>query len=765
MSILFFKKTAFLSFLAGGLLWSAPTLISADKEAGENAYLISPKEWMEFNHIADPKSEGDRFTARIAGPDPYISTGALPVIHAEDVQEIRFRMSVPFGQLIQIYWSTKKHPGFSDSRLARIGITGDGQPHDYSLSTKDLRGWEGTISKIRLDPVADAQELGPFAVESMKLIFNDGVLPPAGTPVEAAIPSEKAAASIGKDLSAKPEVVEVTLKLSDPSPQDKPAPDALFTQNGMMLIDGKPVFVLGLGDLPVLKDPFAEVAAAGFTCVSFSGLSPALLDTLKAVGLKALFSPRILYVDGVSDQDREEWFHKTMSRIGDRIDTVAGYISADEPAWVETSVDTVRRGYDIISSFKPRRPVFLNHAPRNTVDELKPYNAGADIVGCDIYPVPEKNGHSDMPNQTLSVVGDYTDKMFASALPGQPVWMFLQAYGRGPKSQMPTYVESRFMAYNAILHGAQGIIYYGLRHLSWPNEMWPQLEKLGRELRSINDILVAPWTGELSKEALSQGMEIRHKRVAGEDYLIVANTTNANKKLIWSMSIHPDQLHVLFEDRVIKASGGKFEDEFAPYAVRVYASAKLQVPAPATPVTGAASQALLPVNNAQGQWIWKGDRQQTDHTTLYFRRPFAVPAEVPTADIVITADDSYRLYCNGELVGDDMRGSQGGWSMAERYDLKPFLRPNSRNLIAVEVVNDTSWAGLFAEVRIGEKVLLVTDGKWRVSEDVTDGWNSGLSFEDSSWNLAATFGVPPVEPWQSFLVPGPLKEKSRKAVN
>ena len=103
--------------------------------------------------------------------------------------------------------------------------------------------------------------------------------------------------------------------------------------------------------------------------------------------------------------------------------------------------------------------------------------------------------------------------------------------------------------------------------------------------------------------------------------------------------------------------------------------------------------------------------------------------------------------------------------MAERYDLKPFLRPNSRNLIAVEVTNDTSWAGLFAEVRIGEKVLLVTDGKWRVSEEVTDGWNSGLSFEDSSWNLATTFGVPPVEPWQSFLVPGPLKEKAGKAIN
>jgi len=760
----FFRTPVLLSLLAAGLMGPAQVLFSAEKEVGENAYLVAPREWVEFNHIADPKPEGDRFTARIAGPDPYISTGTLPAIRAEDVQEIRFRMSVPFGQLIQIYWSTKKHPGFSDSRLARIGIKGDGQFHDYSLSTKDLKGWEGIISKIRLDPVADAQELGPFTVESMKLIFNDGVLPPIGDPVEATA-SEEAPSNVAKDSSAKPETVEVTLKLSDPPPQGKPASDALFTQNGMMLIDGKPVFVLGLGDLPVLKDPFAEVAAAGFTCVSFSGLSPALLDTLKAVGLKALFSPRILYVDGVSDQEREEWFHKTMSRVGDRIDTIAGYVSADEPAWVETSVETVRRGYEIISSFKPRRAVFLNHAPRNTIDELKPYNVGADIVGCDIYPVPEKNGHSDMPNQTLSVVGDYTDKMFESALPGQPVWMFLQAYGRGPKRQMPTYDESRFMAYNAILHGAQGIIYYGLRHLSWPNEMWPQLEKLGRELRSINDVLVAPWAGELSKEALDQGMEIRHKRVNGEDYLIVANATNVNKKLIWSMSAGRDQLHVLFEDRVIKASGGKFEDEFAPYAVRVYASAKIQASAPATPAPSAASPTLLPVNNAQGQWIWKGDRQQTDHITLYFRRLFAVPAEVPAADIVITADDSYRLYCNGELVGEDVRGSQGSWPLAERYDLKPFLRPNSRNLIAVEVINDTSWAGLFAEVRIGEKVLLVTDGKWRVSEDVTDGWNSGISFEDSSWNLATTFGVPPVEPWQSFLVPGPLREKAGKAVN
>ena len=54
------------------------------------------------------------------------------------------------------------------------------------------------------------------------------------------------------------------------------------------------------------------------------------------------------------------------------------------------------QGYELLKKADPNHPVWMNHAPRNQVNQLAAFNRAADIVGCDIYPVPAfKTGHSD----------------------------------------------------------------------------------------------------------------------------------------------------------------------------------------------------------------------------------------------------------------------------------------------------------------------------------------------------------------------------------
>lgn len=150
------------------------------------------------------------------------------------------------------------------------------------------------------------------------------------------------------------------------------------------------------------------------------------------------------------------------------------------------------------------RPVWMNHAPRNQVEQLAAFNEAADIAGCDIYPVPfhPRVGHSDLTDRYLSCVGGYTRRM-QQAAPGKPVWMVLQGFGWGdiqpdqPEAtrrelRRPTLAETRYMAYDAIVHGARGILYWGTFAVEKDSPFYADLLKVVSELRDLGSVLAAP---------------------------------------------------------------------------------------------------------------------------------------------------------------------------------------------------------------------------------------------------------------------------------
>src|SRR5262249_8327341 len=128
------------------------------------------------------------------------------------------------------------------------------------------------------------------------------------------------------------------------------------------------------------------------------------------------------------------------------------------------------RAYKRIKALDPQHPVVITQAPRNTVAELAPYRPAFDVTGADIYPVSYPPAiHSDLPNNDLSVVADVTGKMVQAA-GGKPVWTTLQIAwsgvaaskdhpGRVPR--FPSLLEERFMAYQAIVAGARGLVFFG----------------------------------------------------------------------------------------------------------------------------------------------------------------------------------------------------------------------------------------------------------------------------------------------------------------
>ncbi len=200
-------------------------------------------------------------------------------------------------------------------------------------------------------------------------------------------------------------------------------------------------------------------------------------------------------------------------------------------------------GYRFLKSIDAETPVWINHAPRNQIATLAAFNECADIVGCDMYPAPSfGHDHSDIADQTLSAVGAYTDRMQAAS-PNKPVWMVLQGFGwedllkegglHETRYRRPTAYELRFMAYDAIVHGARGVLYWGTSQIEKPSRLWSDLLALVRELADLQPVLAAP-VAELRPTltvgetwgSVDRGLQMLVKERDGHLTLIIVNEWN-----------------------------------------------------------------------------------------------------------------------------------------------------------------------------------------------------------------------------------------------
>jgi hypothetical protein len=201
-------------------------------------------------------------------------------------------------------------------------------------------------------------------------------------------------------------------------------------------------------------------------------------------------------------------------------------------------------GYTYLKSICPTHPVWMNHAPRNSNAQRAVFNKAADAVGCDIYPVPPYiGGHSDLADRGLSSVGAYTRIMQAAA-PEKPVWMVLQAFSWAELSEMktspeaaqqrhPTYRETRFMAYDAIVNGARAVLYWGSMFTDRSKPLWGDVLKVARELADLQPVLAAPdgkarvdVTLDETWGSLDRGVRVLPKQTPDGLWFIVVNESN-----------------------------------------------------------------------------------------------------------------------------------------------------------------------------------------------------------------------------------------------
>jgi hypothetical protein len=380
-----------------------------------------------------------------------------------------------------------------------------------------------------------------------------------------------------------------------------------FDGNRFLEVNDQPIFVIGAYDLPSGMT-LREGKAMGFNLVR----APAKKEFWDEAHEPGLF---VWHSFGVRLDFASETNADKKASIKSTIETFSAHPSllfwesVDEPAWTDKNPAKARtmpeglvEGYRYLKSLDANHPVYLNHAPRNMVETLRRYNDACDIVCADIYPIVPRGmrttyaitpdgRHGDLPNQTPSCVGEFVDKMKRVADPDQAVFIVLQGFSWEAASRKdnpdkalivyPSSHESRFMAYNAVIHGVNGLLYWGLHSVPREHPFVDDLRRVLNELQALTPVLVSKDTLPNPKltyhergSTIAAGIEMLCMKTEDGIYLLAANTS-IDPAAVDFTSLPPElksteRLKVLGEDRIVEIRNGTFFDEFEGLAVHVY---------------------------------------------------------------------------------------------------------------------------------------------------------------------------------------------------
>jgi hypothetical protein len=150
----------------------------------------------------------------------------------------------------------------------------------------------------------------------------------------------------------------------------------------------------------------------------------------------------------------------------------------------------------------------------------------ADWYGFDIYPVPLTSD--------LGVVGDWVEQARVHAPAARPLAV-LQGFGLDDLGngvgRRPTPAETRFMAFDALVHGARGLLWYGQSAMAIDADpaLWDALRAVAREVRELAPVWSAP-AATVATEPAAVAVDARV--VGNVVWLIAVNRSDSETTLM-----------------------------------------------------------------------------------------------------------------------------------------------------------------------------------------------------------------------------------------
>lgn len=318
-----------------------------------------------------------------------------------------------------------------------------------------------------------------------------------------------------------------------------------------LMVDGKPFFPLGLYLGPTEDEHLARISEAGFNTILCYGYGvdedpEGYMDRAAKYGLRVIYSIKDFY-EGTG------YFPKWLGKSGLELAKeyvlklrhhpalLAWYINDELPP---TFVPRLQAMYDLVSELDPDHPTFQ---VLYQIGELTHYFDCTDVIGVDPYPVPRS---------PLTMVADWTKSAREEMRHSKPVWVVPQifahsVYSGKPEEREPTLGEKRCMAYLALIHGANGLIFYSYFDLMRDvggkgvapevfEKRWNEVRQLGKELASLIPALLEGEAISVKFEPVGSPVHLRCLRRKSEIYVLAANPTEEEAKVALSVPFKGD---------------------------------------------------------------------------------------------------------------------------------------------------------------------------------------------------------------------------------
>lgn len=326
-----------------------------------------------------------------------------------------------------------------------------------------------------------------------------------------------------------------------------------FDSTGTALLNGEPFFPIGVFTYSVDSAVMAELKRQRFnTIIAVTpDHRPEQLDFFRGEGMMVVAPARTNWL-------AQAPHHPAL---------LAWYLE-DEPEGHNHSPAEIRTRFDQLKALDPNHPIGLSHF---LWEALGNYKDAAEFTMTSTYPL---TSNYDTP---ITHVGLFMDR--ARSIHGQfwPHWPFIQVFGGpdtdGGRWRQPTAADVRCMVYIALVHRADGILYFSY----WPRatNTWAEVGVLNRELQQMTPWLLARGE-ELQVTNSSPVVQVRAKQTAPDGasgiLLCVNTSTNAAETRIRLPGLKPLKLELrgLTGGRAGYLTDGALDERLAPLAARVY---------------------------------------------------------------------------------------------------------------------------------------------------------------------------------------------------
>ena len=138
---------------------------------------------------------------------------------------------------------------------------------------------------------------------------------------------------------------------------------------------------------------------------------------------------------------------------------------------------------------------------------------------------------------------------------------------------LPTWTQTRFMAYNAVIHGARGLAYYEPAIATIDSGAWSDMKSIAAEIHSLSNVLTS-YKSFRTVTASNNNIETLLMEYNGNLYLLAANTSSSSTgNVTFTISGLPVSSSTeFFESRQLTVSSNQFTENtaFSGYQVHVY---------------------------------------------------------------------------------------------------------------------------------------------------------------------------------------------------